>query len=96
MGEVSDTHRAVLNKSNVIERQRLIVTRRFEHLEYLLNRYNFAALAACVEQIDGLGFYNGGADAGARQPHNHLQLVPLTDAGRAVPVEALMPDDAQG
>jgi ATP adenylyltransferase len=98
VGEISDTHRAVLNKFNVIERHLLIVTRRFEHQECLLNRDDFAALSACMAQIDGLGFYNGGTEAGASQPHKHLQLVPLplSDEGPGVPVEALFPADAGG
>ncbi len=98
VGEISDTHRALLNKFNVIERHLLIVTRRFEHQECLLNLDDFTALAACMAQIDGLGFYNGGTEAGASQPHKHLQLVPLplADDGPAVPVEALFPGDARG
>jgi ATP adenylyltransferase len=98
VGEISDAHLAVLNKFNVIERHLLIVTRRFEHQECLLNRDDFAALAACMAQIGGLGFYNGGTDAGASQPHKHLQRVPLplADDGPALPLEALMPVDPQG
>jgi ATP adenylyltransferase len=44
-----------------------------------------------MAEIDGLGFYNGGAAAGASQPHKHLQLVPLplADGEPGVPTETL-------
>jgi len=91
VAEVSDTHLALLNKFNVIDRHLLLVTRQFVHQEAPLDRADFAALAACMAEFDALGFYNGGAVAGASQPHKHLQLVPLPlerGGARPVPVEA--------
>jgi ATP adenylyltransferase len=92
---VSPTHVAVLNKFNVLERHLLIVTRVFEHQETLLTGADFLALSACMRQIGGLGFYNGGTLAGASQPHKHLQLVPLPLASRgpALPMEPLIEGD---
>jgi ATP adenylyltransferase len=77
VAEVSDTHVAVLNKFSVVERHLLLVTRAFEEQEMLLSPADFAALWACLGECDALGFYNGGREAGASQPHKHLQLVPL-------------------
>jgi ATP adenylyltransferase len=77
VAQVSDSHLAILNKFNVIERHLLIVTRRFEHQERLLTQADFIALWRCLQEFDGLGFYNGGRVAGASQRHKHLQLVPL-------------------
>ena len=77
VADVSDTHRAVLNKFNVIDHHLLIITRRFEHQEELLTYADFHALWRCLREIDGLGFYNGGKVAGASQRHKHLQLIPL-------------------
>jgi ATP adenylyltransferase len=74
---VSDSHLAILNKFNVIDRHLLIITRHFEHQERLLTRSDFLALFRCLQEFDGLGFYNGGRVAGASQRHKHLQLVPL-------------------
>lgn len=97
VADVSATHRAVLNKFNVIDRHLLIVTRRFEAQETLLDRHDFAALTACMAQMDGLGFYNGGVEAGASQPHKHLQLVPLPLGGAELPVPiAPLLDAARG
>ena len=91
VAEVSGTHFALLNKFNVVDHHLLIVTRSFVHQETLLDRDDFAALAACMAQFDGLGFYNGGEVAGASQPHKHLQLVPLplSERGQPIPVEPL-------
>lgn len=73
----SDTHWCLLNKYPVLDRHLLLVTRRFAPQEAWLDAADWAALAAGLAAVDGLGFYNGGAAAGASQPHKHLQLVPL-------------------
>jgi ATP adenylyltransferase len=92
VAEVSETHICLLNKFNVIDRHLLIVTREFQDQETLLSAADFEALSTCMAEIDGLGFYNGGAVAGASQPHKHLQLVPLpmADDGPGVPIEPLL------
>lgn len=92
VAQVSDTHLALLNKFNVIDHHLLIVTRRFEHQESLLDLADFQALAACMAEYEGLGFYNAGVEAGASQTHKHLQLIPLplTPEGPAVPIEPLI------
>ena len=40
----------------------------------------------CLDEYESLGFYNGGTEAGASQPHKHLQLVPLPLAPQGPPV----------
>lgn len=92
LGAISDTHLCLLNKFNVLEQHLLIVTRRFEHQESLLDRADFEALCLVLQGIDGLGFYNGRAAAGASQPHKHLQLVPLPLLGDGpdLPLEPLL------
>lgn len=92
VAEISDTHRAVLNKFNVIDHHLLIVTREFEDQDVLLTRADFEALWACMMEYSAMGFYNGGVAAGASQPHKHLQMIPLplTADGPAIPVEPLL------
>lgn len=98
VGAISDTHLAVLNKFNVLPCHLLLVTRRFAPQESLLDRADLDALRRALTSLDGLAFYNGGAAAGASQPHKHLQLVglPLADAGPPIPLEPrlLGEDDA--
>lgn len=94
VGELTDTHLAILNKFNVVEHHLLIVTRLFEDQKALLTQRDFEALWLCMAEYDGLGFYNGGKEGGASQEHKHLQVVPLplAKAGPAVPVEPLLAD----
>lgn len=93
IGDISATHVAVLNKFPVIEGHVLIVTRAFEDQSAPLSLADFEALAACLEETDGLGFYNAGARAGASQRHKHLQLVPraLGPGPFQPPVESVLP-----
>jgi sulfate adenylyltransferase (ADP) / ATP adenylyltransferase len=93
VADISETHFGLLNKFNVIDHHLLIVTRHFEDQETLLTLADFRALAACMGEFEGLGFYNGGVVAGASQPHKHLQMVPLpmAESGPAVPIEPLLP-----
>lgn len=76
--DLSDTHACLLNKFNVVDHHILMVTRHYESQDTWLNLKDFAALAYCLLEIDGLGFYNGGQQAGASQHHKHLQLVPFS------------------
>jgi ATP adenylyltransferase len=75
--DISNTHVCVLNKYNVFDRHLLIITRDFEAQTDWLNAADFFALWLGLRENGGLGFYNGGADAGASQSHKHLQLVPF-------------------
>jgi ATP adenylyltransferase len=90
---VGDTHVAVLNRFNVVDKHLLLVTRHFEEQEMLLTLDDFAALCSCLGEYDSLGFYNGGREAGASQAHKHLQLVPLplVPGHASVPVAPLLP-----
>jgi sulfate adenylyltransferase (ADP) / ATP adenylyltransferase len=92
LGAVPPAHVCLLNKFNVVEHHLLLVTRAFESQDALLTEGDFAALATCLEGLDGLAFYNAGEIAGASQRHKHLQLVPPLGPERLrAPVEALLP-----
>jgi ATP adenylyltransferase len=92
VADISDTHLALLNKFNVIDHHLLIVTREFVPQEVLLDLADFEALLACMAEFDGIGFYNAGTEAGASQPHKHLQIVPLPlgETDPSVPIEPLL------
>jgi ATP adenylyltransferase len=89
VADVSATHVALLNKFNLVANHLIIATRRFVPQEVLLDGEDFAALCACLAQLDGLGFYNAGAAAGASQPHKHLQMIPLPlgTGGASTPID---------
>ncbi|HET6365201.1 MAG TPA: DUF4922 domain-containing protein [Nitrospirota bacterium] len=92
VADITDTHQAILNKFNVVEHHLLIITRHFENQDTLLTIKDLEALWLCMDEYSGLGFYNGGREAGASQQHKHLQIVPLplAPAGPAIPIEPLL------
>jgi len=75
--DIGPSHICLLNKFNIIENHMLLVTREFEPQTNLLNPSDFKAALLGLKEIDGLVFYNGGREAGASQPHKHLQLRPV-------------------
>ena len=77
--DISETHLCLLNKFNVVDNHFLIVTKQFEPQEDWLNLRDFKALSKCLEEVNGLGFFNGGKVAGSSQPHKHLQVVPIVE-----------------
>ncbi len=92
VSDVSSTHVCLLNKFNVIDHHLLIVTRHFEDQEMLLTKGDMGALCACMEEFDGLAFYNGGEAAGASERHKHLQMIPLPmgRTGPKVPIASVL------
>jgi ATP adenylyltransferase len=86
--DISDTHVCILNKFNVVDYHLLIITRAFESQESLLTLKDFIATGACLEEFEGLVFYNGGKLAGASQPHKHLQIVPFVETD--IPISPLL------
>ena len=93
VADLAPSHYILLNKFQVLAGHVLLVTRRFERQERLLTFEDFAALITCLSEVDGLGFYNGGIEAGASQARKHLQLVPLPlvpESPDEVPMERLL------
>lgn len=88
VSDISDTHLCILNKFNVVDYHLLIITRAFQEQESLLTLADFTAISACLTDVDGLVFYNGGQLAGASQRHKHLQIVKMS--GQEIPVTQLL------
>ncbi|NMG74917.1 phosphorylase [Aromatoleum diolicum] len=84
IGPLGERHLAVLNKFPVIERHLLIITRAFEEQTAPLTHADFLALASVMNVLGGLGFYNGGTEAGASQRHKHLQWIPQAGESAAL------------
>ena len=98
VADISATHVGLLNKFNVMDHHLLIVTRAFEDQEAPLSLQDFLALWICMQEFEGLAFYNSGTIAGASQRHKHLQYVPLPLApnGSGIPIEPLLAGAHQG
>lgn len=73
---LGDAHTAILNKFPVCPRHLVIARREFEEQLAPLDLADFTALALVLTEAGGLGFYNGGTDAGASQRHKHVQWLP--------------------
>lgn len=84
--DVSSTHLVLLNKFNVLDHHLLVVTRAFEPQDSLITLADFEAWLACLREFEALGFYNGGREAGASQPHKHMQIVPMPLGARGQPL----------
>ncbi|MFW7343718.1 DUF4922 domain-containing protein [Pollutimonas sp. H1-120] len=76
VGPVGEYHLAILNKFPVCERHLVLARREFEEQRLPLTLDDFKALATVMSDSGGLGFYNGGPEAGASQRHKHVQWIP--------------------
>ncbi|MEM9118664.1 MAG: phosphorylase [Cyanobacteria bacterium P01_F01_bin.56] len=94
VANLSSTHACLLNKFNVVDHHLLMITRDYVSQQTWLTLEDFVALARCLHEIEGLGFYNSGPAAGASQHHKHLQLIPLPQDERArnLPITTAIPE----
>jgi ATP adenylyltransferase len=90
VAEMSDSHVALLNTFPVVEHHLLIVTKAFEDQRCQLTQKDCEALLTGLTEMEGVGCYNAGHEAGATKSHKHLQLVPLDDVIAPLPIEALL------
>lgn len=94
VGPVGDHHVAILNKFPVCDRHLVLARRTFEEQLIPLALIDFAALARVMGEYGGLGFYNGGAPAGASQRHKHVQWIPNAVGNASMRLLAAgLPDD---
>ena len=90
VASISATHIALLNKFTVFDRHLLIATSAFEDQRCQLTQKDCEALLIGLTEMDALGFYNAGHEAGASQSHKHLQLVPLDAPIAPLPIEPVL------
>lgn len=76
VGPVGSDHVAILNKYPVSRRHLVLARKAFAEQLTPLEYEDFHALAQLLSSSGGLGFYNGGALAGASQRHKHVQWLP--------------------
>lgn len=94
VGPVGEHHLAILNKYPVSPRHLVLARKEFAEQTTPLELKDFQALAHILCASGGLGFYNGGAPAGASQRHKHVQWVPATADNASLRIfrSALDPD----
>ena len=76
VGPVGEHHTAILNKFPVSLHHLVLARRTFAEQCSPLEAIDFQVLAFVLSAQGGLGFYNGGAAAGASQRHKHVQWIP--------------------
>lgn len=75
VADAGSEHVCLLNKFPVLSPHLLICSKQFISQTAPLEQVDFSAWILGFEQDEDLGFYNGGATAGASQPHRHMQLI---------------------
>lgn len=76
VGDIGTEHAIILNKFPVCLHHLVIARKEFAEQQSILELSDFYALANIMSEYGGLGFYNGGAAAGASQRHKHVQWLP--------------------
>lgn len=85
VAQVGDDHALILNKYPVQLGHMLLVTRQWAAQGDWLQAQDWQALSAVDQRTSGLWFFNSGPDAGASQPHRHIQLLPRSNAAMVCP-----------
>ena len=83
--DFTDHHRLCFNKFPVVDYHLILPTKQdlnqYTHLSengfFLILILDFSSLILLIRIVDGYGFFNGGFNAGASQPHKHLQVLPF-------------------
>lgn len=91
----TDDHVVLFNKFSVVPNHLLVISREFQSQSDPILRSNFDAVLETMQAIalpEGsemkwLAFYNAGKQAGASQPHRHMQLIPTNE----IPLESVLP-----
>ncbi|MEZ2720269.1 DUF4922 domain-containing protein [Paenalcaligenes hominis] len=76
VGRLGDYHHAVLNKFPVCAQHLVIPRVDYADQRSRLQYEDFLALTLLLTEYGGLGFFNGGPEAGASQHHLHVQWLP--------------------
>ena len=73
---IGESHVVILNKYPVQTSHMLLITQDWQPQTGWLSMEDWRSLARIDATTTGLWFFNSGPDAGASQPHRHLQLLP--------------------
>jgi ATP adenylyltransferase len=95
VGSFGSHHVAILNKFPVCDRHLVLARREFAEQREPLDYEDFRVLAELLSGYGGLGFFNGGASAGASQRHKHVQWLPAAPGNATLdPLIADLSQDA--
>jgi ATP adenylyltransferase len=93
---LGSSHVVLLNKYPVQPAHVLLITQRWAPQNGWLTLEDWEAVAAVAADTGGLWFFNSCAEAGASQPHRHLQLLPRHAGEEVCPLEGAIHDQLNG
>ena len=85
--QIGEDHVLILNKFPVQIGHMLLITRDWAPQSGWLNASDWSALNSVDQNTTGLWFFNSNPNAGASQPHRHLQLLPRREGEQICPRE---------
>lgn len=95
VGPIGSEHTIILNKFPVCLHHLVLARQAFFEQLTPLELCDFQAMATLLSAYGGLGFYNGGAAAGASQRHKHVQWLPAQEGNASLrQLAATLPADA--
>jgi len=74
--DFTENHRLCFNKFPVVDCHLLLPTKQNLNQYTHLAETDFTSMLYLMRVIGGYGLFNGGINAGASQPHKHLQCIP--------------------
>ncbi len=83
--KINNSHVLILNKYPVEIGHMLLITNRWYPQDGWLNIDDWKALTEVEKDTNGLWFFNNSPNAGASQPHRHLQLLRRTHTNNMFP-----------
>ena len=86
--QLGSSHLLLLNKYPVQRGHLLLITQQWQPQRGWLGRLDWQALAHVDQDSSGLWFFNSCAEAGASQPHRHLQLLPREPGEAPCPLDS--------
>jgi len=93
---LDQTHLLLLNKYPVQRGHLLLITQQWQPQAGWLDTSDWQALSQVEADTPGLWFFNSCAEAGASQPHRHLQLLPRMAGELSCPLAPAVQDQLQG
>lgn len=93
---LGSTHLLLLNKYPVQRGHLLLITQQWRPQRGWLETLDWQALAHVDHDSSGLWFFNSCAEAGASQPHRHLQLLPRGPGDVLCPMQEAIEAELSG
>ncbi len=90
--KINNTHVLILNKYPVELGHMLLITNTWKPQNGWLDYHDWSSLSYVNKDTSGLWFFNNSSNAGASQPHRHLQLLRRKDDNNICPRQSWYDD----